>query len=148
MSICALGRPSTFYHVKGYQDDHHVYHELSLEARLNVDADLLACRFRKNDPSIRPLVPRVTSNPAASFRIWRRLLGRAFLLGRSPLVNSRRPHLIQPLGTWLPGSAWLQSNWTTFYNQGDNRLYWQDEMDTHLFCSHSFLHCSRAQPHV
>jgi hypothetical protein len=58
MAIRALGRPSTFAHVKGHQDDHHDYEDLSLEARLNVDADgfPFAGRFR------RPLVPRVGSN--------------------------------------------------------------------------------------
>jgi hypothetical protein len=64
MSVQALGRPALFSHVKGHQDDHHEYHELSLEARLNVDADLLPGNFRKSDSSHRPLIPRVTSNPA------------------------------------------------------------------------------------
>jgi hypothetical protein len=59
IAICALGRPSTFDHVKGHQDDHHDYEDLSLEARLNVDADSLAGQFRRNDSSVRPLVPRV-----------------------------------------------------------------------------------------
>jgi hypothetical protein len=30
---------SNVAHVKGHQDDHHAYEDLSLEARLNVDAD-------------------------------------------------------------------------------------------------------------
>jgi hypothetical protein len=64
IAICALGRPSTFDHVKGHQDDHHDYEDLSLEARLNVDADSLAGQFRRNDSSVRPLVPRVSSNYA------------------------------------------------------------------------------------
>jgi hypothetical protein len=59
-----LGCPSTFSHVKGHQDDHHAYEDLSLEARLNVDADSLAGEFRKNDSSTRPLVPRFSSNYA------------------------------------------------------------------------------------
>jgi hypothetical protein len=115
----------------------------SADGKYITTATWLGTRLR-HSPLLWPCQPQ--PGPA-SFRIWRRLLGRAFLLGRSPRVNSRRPHLIlkNPLGTWLPGSAWLQSNWTTFYNQGDNRLYWQDEMDNHLFCSHSFLHRSRAR---
>lgn len=64
LSLQQLGRPATFSHVKGHQDDHQEYHELSLEARLNIDADHLAGSFRKHDPAIRPLVPRVKSNPA------------------------------------------------------------------------------------
>jgi hypothetical protein len=64
MAIRALGRSSTSTHVKSHQDDHHDYEYLSLEARLNVDADSLAGRFRRNDSSVRPLIPRVGSNYA------------------------------------------------------------------------------------
>jgi hypothetical protein len=46
LAIRDLRRPSTFAYVKGHQDDHHAYEDLSLEARLNVDADSLAGSFR------------------------------------------------------------------------------------------------------
>jgi hypothetical protein len=49
MSIRALGRPLTFYHIKDHEDDHQAYDELSLEAHMNVDADLLAGLLRKNE---------------------------------------------------------------------------------------------------
>ena len=64
MAVRALGRPTSFSHVKGHQDDHHAYDDLSLEARLNIDADALAGSFRRHDSSVRPLVPRVSSNSA------------------------------------------------------------------------------------
>jgi hypothetical protein len=73
MSIRALDRPSTFYHVKVHPDDHQAYNELSLETRLNVDADFLAGRFRRNDPSMISLVPRITSNP--SLEVFAKQLG-------------------------------------------------------------------------
>jgi hypothetical protein len=80
-----------------------------------------------------------------SFQTWRRLLARAFLLGRAPRISNKRPHLIltTPLGAWLPGSQWLQSKWTTFYNREEQKLYCQDELDNHLSSAHSFSHRSR-----
>jgi endonuclease/exonuclease/phosphatase family metal-dependent hydrolase len=82
---------------------------------------------------------------AMSFQTWRRLLGRAFLRGRAPRVNNKRPHLFltNPLGPWLPGSQWLQSKWTTFYDRAGSRLYWQDEMEVHRFSSHSLSPSNR-----
>jgi hypothetical protein len=62
MAVLDLGRPATFSHIKGHQDDHQDYEDLSLEARLNVDADHLAGAFRRNDSSIHSHVPRFSSN--------------------------------------------------------------------------------------
>ena len=51
----------TFHHVKGHQDEHKPYHQLSLEAQLNVDADTLAEGYITAHPTVdyskAPLLP-------------------------------------------------------------------------------------------
>ena len=42
----------TFAHIKGHQDKHKRYHELSLPAQLNVDAARLANEFIHDHPDI------------------------------------------------------------------------------------------------
>jgi hypothetical protein len=52
-----LPTPPLLVHVKGHQDDHHDYSELSLEAQLNVDADTEAGYHQCTYPGQRPVVP-------------------------------------------------------------------------------------------
>jgi hypothetical protein len=52
----------TLQHVKGHQDNHAAYSDLSLEAQLNVDADAEAGYFQCMYPAQRPLIPRLPSN--------------------------------------------------------------------------------------
>lgn len=49
-------------HVKGHQDSHTAYRDLSLEAQLNVDADAEAGFFQNTYPAQRPLIPRLPTN--------------------------------------------------------------------------------------
>ena len=39
------------FHIKGHQDDHKAYDELSLPAQLNVDADALANAYVQQNPT-------------------------------------------------------------------------------------------------
>ena len=54
----------SFQHVKGHQDDKVADSKLTLEARLNVDADTEAGEYCTNHPEPRPQVPRLLSNAA------------------------------------------------------------------------------------
>jgi hypothetical protein len=63
-SIRTFGRKPNLVHVKGHQDTHTPYSELSLDAQLNVDADLEAGAYQCTYPAQRPLIPRLPSNPA------------------------------------------------------------------------------------
>ena len=42
----------TFIHIKGHQDQHKPYGELSLSAQLNVDADALANQYMRDHPDL------------------------------------------------------------------------------------------------
>ncbi len=53
----------TLQHVKGHQDSNTEYAALSLEAQLNVDADVEAGFFQCTYPAQRPHIPRLPSNP-------------------------------------------------------------------------------------
>jgi endonuclease/exonuclease/phosphatase family metal-dependent hydrolase len=96
----------------------------------------------RHSPLLWPYQPPPGS---VSFQTWRRLLARAFLLGRAPRVTTKRPHLLlrTPLGDWLPGSQWLQSKWSTFYSRAEQHLYCHDGADAPVFSQHSFSHRSR-----
>jgi hypothetical protein len=61
-SLRLLPKPPQLVHVKGHQDDHQDYSELSLEAQLNVDADTEAGFHQCTYPGQRPVVPRLPSN--------------------------------------------------------------------------------------
>jgi hypothetical protein len=54
----------SFHHVKGHQDDKIAYKNLTLDARLNVDADAEAGEYRYNNPEPRPKITRLPSNSA------------------------------------------------------------------------------------
>ena len=92
----------------------------------------------RHTPLLWPFQPR--PGPL-SFRIWRRLLARAFLSGRTPRINATTKSLqLQcPLGHWLPSSRWLQSKWTSFYCYTTHRLYRRSEDDPSTFQSHVFI---------
>eukprot|EP00957_Ditylum_brightwellii_P032187 2440103-Ditylum_brightwellii.AAC.1 len=45
------------FHVKGHQDDHSIYQDLDLPARLNIDADWLAgCYHRTHSTDINKVI--------------------------------------------------------------------------------------------
>jgi hypothetical protein len=52
----------TLKHVLGHQDSHAAFHDLSLEAQLNVEADEEAGFFQSNYPAQRPKISRLPSN--------------------------------------------------------------------------------------
>jgi hypothetical protein len=54
----------SFLHGKGHQDETTEYADLPLDAKLNVDADAEAGKYRHNYPEPRPRVPWLPSNPA------------------------------------------------------------------------------------
>jgi hypothetical protein len=87
----------------------------------------------RNHPLLWPQQPAPGPN---SFRIWRRLLATAFLLGHRRRVCSRTVDLVlhQPLRAWLPESSWLRSSWTTFFSTTTRQLY---RASNHTFESHS-----------
>jgi hypothetical protein len=87
----------------------------------------------RNHPLLWPKQPAPGPN---SFRIWRRLLATAFLLGHRRRVCSRTIDLVlhQPLRAWLPKSSWLRSCWTTFFSTTTRQLY---RAFNHTFESHS-----------
>jgi hypothetical protein len=103
--------------------------------------------WRGTRPRHSPLLwPYQPSPGPSSFRTWQQMLSRAFMTdGRLPNFSNPHPKLPlhTPLGTWLEGSKWLQSKWSTFYCYGDHKLYWQDELDHFRFSTHSFLQRSR-----
>jgi hypothetical protein len=57
-----MAKLAILQHVKGHQDSHTAYNNLSLEAQLNVDADAEAGFFQSTYPAQRPLIPRLPSN--------------------------------------------------------------------------------------
>jgi hypothetical protein len=59
-----IGRPTTFTHVKGHQDEGQSVASLDLPAQLNVEADREANAFRAAYPQHRPRVPRLGHNRA------------------------------------------------------------------------------------
>jgi hypothetical protein len=59
-----IGRPNSFSHVKGHQDNGQSVESLDLPAQLNVEADREANEFRAAYPEHRPLVPRLGHNGA------------------------------------------------------------------------------------
>jgi hypothetical protein len=59
-----IGRPNSFRHVKGHQDNGQSVESLDLPAQLNVEADREANAFRAAYPAHRPLVPRLGHNKA------------------------------------------------------------------------------------
>ena len=61
-TIKLIGRPASFIHVKGHQDDDSPAAELSLEAQLNIEADSLAGHYRRNNLVHRPKIPRLGGN--------------------------------------------------------------------------------------
>jgi GH24 family phage-related lysozyme (muramidase) len=54
----------SFHHVKGHQDDKIAYENLTFDARLNVDTDAEAGKYRYNNPEPRPKITRLPSNSA------------------------------------------------------------------------------------
>ena len=52
----------TLCHIKGHQDLHQDYSDLTLEAQLNVDADTEAGAYQYQYPAQRPVIPRLPSN--------------------------------------------------------------------------------------
>ena len=71
------------------------------------------------------LWPQQQAPGPKSFRIWRRLLASAFLLGHRRRVCPRTIdlRLQQPLKAWLPTSNWLRSCWTAFFSPTTRQLY-------------------------
>ena len=59
-----LGIRPNYVHVKGHQDKETPYHQLSLLARLNVDADKLAGQFLSSGPNVHRLAPLLTQTKA------------------------------------------------------------------------------------
>jgi hypothetical protein len=59
-----IGRPNSFSHVKGHQDNGQSVESLDLPAQLNVEADREANAFRAAYPAYRPFVPRLGHNKA------------------------------------------------------------------------------------
>jgi hypothetical protein len=59
-----IGRPNSFTHVKGHQDNGQSVESLDLPAQLNVEADREANEFRAAYPEHRPRVPRLGHNRA------------------------------------------------------------------------------------
>jgi hypothetical protein len=53
-SLRSMSKLPTLAHVKGYQDSHTPYHDLSLEAQLNVDVDAEAGSYQCTYPAQRP----------------------------------------------------------------------------------------------
>jgi hypothetical protein len=51
-----------FEHVKGHQDDHTTYDNLSLEAQMNVDANVEAESYQSMFLAHRPIIPCLPSN--------------------------------------------------------------------------------------
>jgi hypothetical protein len=63
-TLTKMGIETSFHHVKGHQDDKVAYENLTLEARLNVDADAEASECRYHHPEPRPKVPRLPTKAA------------------------------------------------------------------------------------
>jgi hypothetical protein len=64
VQLRALTILPTFKHVKGRQDDHVAYHDLPLDAQLNVDADALAGSYISAYPAANPRVPMTPTTGA------------------------------------------------------------------------------------
>ena len=63
-TLQAMSLQVMFEHVKGHQDDHTAYENLSLEAQMNVDADAEAGQYQCSFPAQRPRIPRLPHNRA------------------------------------------------------------------------------------
>jgi hypothetical protein len=61
-SLRTMAKIPILQHVKGHQDSHTDYRDLSLEAQLNVDADAEAGFYQSTYPAQRPLIPRPPTN--------------------------------------------------------------------------------------
>jgi hypothetical protein len=86
---------SSFEHIKGHQDDHHAYADLSLEAQLNVDADEEAGRHQQTFPAQRPTIPRLPHN-------------RAQLMLSEKVISSKLKESIREAYTVEPYMLYLQ----------------------------------------
>jgi hypothetical protein len=60
-----------------------------------------------------------------SWRVWRRLLARAFLeaVPKRATPKTKDPHLLQPLGAWLPGSEWMFRKWQYQFSPSTGHIY-------------------------
>jgi hypothetical protein len=60
-----------------------------------------------------------------SWRVWRRLLARAFLedIPKQVTPQTKDLYLLHPLGAWLPGSAWLFRKWSYHFSPSTGQIY-------------------------
>jgi hypothetical protein len=60
-----------------------------------------------------------------SWRVWRRLLARAFLeaVPKRATPKTKDLHLLQPLGAWLPGSEWMFRKWQYQFSPSTGHIY-------------------------
>jgi hypothetical protein len=60
-----------------------------------------------------------------SWRVWRRLLARAFLedIPKRVTPQTKDLYLLHPLGAWLPGSDWLFRKWSYHFSPSTGQIY-------------------------
>ncbi len=96
--------------------------ELSTADGLRIDRQHWIGQRQRNSSILWPYQP---APGPKSFRIWRRLLATAFLLGHRKRVCPRTVdlRLQQPLGPWLHTSYGLRSSWSSFFSPSTRQLY-------------------------
>jgi hypothetical protein len=94
-----------------------------------VTADgMTTCRdaWTGSRPRYSPLLwPFQPSPGPQSWRIWRRLLARAFLeeIPKRATPKTKNLYLLQPLGAWLPDSEWIYPKWAYSYSPSTHTIY-------------------------
>ena len=74
--------------------------------------------FKTNSPTSNLTWPRQELPPATSWKTWRRLLRRCFLIDRTGQLRSYR--LVRPMGRWLPTG---DTTWKYYYSPSTNMIY-------------------------
>jgi hypothetical protein len=107
--------------------------EISTADGLSLSRDAWAGSRTRFSPILWPFQP---SPGPLLWRVWRRLLARAFLADVPSRVSARTQdlQLNQPLGNWLPGSEWIFSKWSYTYTPSTGQIY--HAMDYHYHVHH------------
>jgi hypothetical protein len=96
--------------------------EITSADGLSLARDAWECTRSRHSPLLWPYQP----NPGPRcFRVWRRLLARAFLRGPSQWTGATLKYLslCSALGDWLPGYSWLHSRWSSFFSSSMDSAY-------------------------
>jgi hypothetical protein len=96
--------------------------EISTADGTSIARDSWTGTRQRFSPLLWPFQPSPGPN---SWRVWRRLLARAFLedAPKRATPKTKDLHLLHPLGAWLPGSEWIFGKWSFFYSPSTGHIY-------------------------